>query len=210
MAGARDPAAQRMEELLKCCFCSQTLTTKPRKLSCSHSFCHDCFDTIVATGREYAVKVGTKVPEIFECPICQTEFHVKENESVEKMPSKFVSNNALESLTLQQQVQCIKCQSCKSKDPDTTVTYFCGKCLEAHNNRSDFDDHVVKTIEESAKPEDRTKAREKGRCEKHDKYLKFYCETCETLLCRYCMDLNHPDQSIYGILYATLLKPTRK
>ncbi|XP_028392187.1 uncharacterized protein LOC114516805 [Dendronephthya gigantea] len=30
------------------------------------------------------------------------------------------------------------------------------------------------------------------RCEKHDKILKFYCETCKVLVCRYCVDINHP------------------
>ena len=196
MAAAPDRAVQRMEKLLECCFCTETLT-KPRTLSCFHSFCHNCLERYVATLREDAVKAGTKAPEIFECPICRTEFHVKENESVEKIPSNFFINNLLELLTLQQQAQCIKCQSCKVNDPATSRCvscdkYLCVKCLEAHNNWSDFDDHIVMTIEELAKPENRAKARGKPRCDKHKKVLKFYCEKCKVLVCRYCIDLNHP------------------
>ncbi|XP_028391919.1 uncharacterized protein LOC114516591 [Dendronephthya gigantea] len=69
--------------------------------------------------------------------------------------------------------------------------YLCGKCLEIHNNWADFEDHVVLALEELAKPENRARAKGKPRCEKHDKILKFYCETCKVLVCRYCMDLNH-------------------
>jgi hemerythrin-like domain-containing protein len=50
----------------------------------------------------------------------------------------------------------------------------------------------VLTLEELAKPENRAKARNKPRCEKHDKVLKFYCETCKVLVCRYSVDVSHP------------------
>ncbi|XP_028392016.1 uncharacterized protein LOC114516676 [Dendronephthya gigantea] len=30
------------------------------------------------------------------------------------------------------------------------------------------------------------------RCERHEKVLKYYCETCKVLVCRYCMELDHP------------------
>ena len=102
--------------------------------------------------------------------------------------------------------QCIKCQLCKGKDLATSRCvscdkYLCGKCLEAHNNWSDFDDHIVMTIEELAKPENRAKARGKPRCDKHKKVLKFYCVTCEVLVCRYCMDLNQqrPEHSWFPL-----------
>ena len=155
-------------------------------------------ERFVAIRREDAVKAGTKVPETFECPICRTEFHVKEDESVEKIPSDFFINNMLELLTLQQQqAQCIKCQSCNAKDPATSKClscdkFLCGKCLEAHSNFPALTDHVVLTMEELAKPENQAKARGKPRCEKHNKVLKFYCETCRVLVCRYCVDVNHP------------------
>ena len=191
-----DPAVKQMEMLLECCFCTETLT-KPRTLSCFHSFCHHCLERYVVTRREDAVKAGTKVPETFECPICRTEFHVKEDESVEKIPSNFFINNMLELLTLKQQAQCIKCQSCNAEDPATSKClscnkFLCGKCLEAHNNFPALTDHVVLTIEELAKPENRAKTKGKLRCEKHNKVLKFYCETCKVLVCRYCVDVNHP------------------
>ena len=196
MATASDPApVKQLEMMLECSICTETLT-QPRTLSCFHSFCSHCLENFVATHRKKAVKAKAKVPEIFECPVCRTEFHVKEGESVEKIASNHFINNMLELLTLQQQAQRIDCQSCKAKDPATSrciscENYLCGKCLETHNNWPAFEDHVVLTLEELAKPENQAKARGKPRCEKHDKVLKFYCETCKILVCRYCADVNH-------------------
>ena len=188
-----DHAVKRMETLLKCCFCTETLS-KPWTLPCFHSFCHHCLERFVATCRDDAVKAGTKIPEIFECPICRTEFHLAENGSVKKIHSNHFINNMLELLSLQEQA--IKCQSCKAKHTATSrciscENYLCEKCLEAHNNWPAFEDHVVLTTEELAKPENRAKAREKPRCEKHDKVMKLYCETCKVLACRHCADVNH-------------------
>ena len=196
MAAAPDSApVKQLEMMLECSICTETLT-RPRTLSCFHSYCKHCLENFVATHRKKAVKAKAKVPEIFECPECRTEFHVKEGESVEKIPSNHFINNMLELLTLQQQAQRIECQSCKAKDPAasrcvTCENYLCGKCLEVHSNWPAFENHVVLTLEELAKPENLAKARAKPRCEKHDKVLKFYCETCKVLVCRYCADVNH-------------------
>ena len=187
-------SAKQIEELLECSICTETLT-QPRTLSCFHSFCKHCLASFVATKKE-AVKKGAKVPEIFGCPVCRSEFRVKEGESIENMPSNHFINNMLELLNLSQESQNISCQSCKARNPATRrcvscENYLCKKCLEVHNNWPAFEDHIVLTLEELAKPENRAKARSKPRCEKHNKVLKFYCETCEVLVCRYCVDVNH-------------------
>ena len=187
-------ATKQIEELLECSICTETLT-QPRTLSCFHSFCKHCLANFVAT-KKGAVKKGAKVPEVFECPVCRSEFHVKEGESIENMPSNHFINNMLELLNLTQESQNIFCQSCKARNPAinrcvSCENYLCKKCLEVHNNWPAFEDHVVLTLEELAKPENRAKARGKPRCGKHNKVLKFYCETCKVLVCRYCVDVNH-------------------
>ncbi|XP_028416261.1 E3 ubiquitin-protein ligase TRIM33-like [Dendronephthya gigantea] len=197
MATASCPApVKQMETLLECSVCMETLT-QPRTLSCYHSFCKHCLENYVAIHREKAVKAKASVPEIFECPLCRTEFSVKEGENIgEKMPANHFINNLLELLSIQQQAHHVECQSCKANAPAASrciscEKYLCHKCLDVHNNWPDFEDHVLLTLEELSKPENRAKAKAKPRCEKHDKVLKFYCETCEVLVCRYCMDLNH-------------------
>ncbi|XP_028391976.1 E3 ubiquitin-protein ligase TRIM33-like isoform X2 [Dendronephthya gigantea] len=197
MATASCPApVKQMETLLECSVCMEILT-QPRTLSCYHSFCKHCLENYVAAQRKKAVKAKASVPEIFECPLCRTKFSVKEGENVgEKMPANHFINNLLELLSIQQQAYHVKCQSCKANAPAASrciscEKFLCGKCLETHNNWTDFDDHVVLTLEELAKPENRAKAKDKPRCEKHSKIIKFYCETCKVRICRYCMDLNH-------------------
>ncbi|CAB4039568.1 E3 ubiquitin- ligase TRIM71-like, partial [Paramuricea clavata] len=212
MATAPDSApVKQLEMMLECSICTETLT-QPRTLSCFHSFCSHCLENFVATHRKKAVKEKAKVPEVFECPECRTEFHVKEGESVEKISSNHFINNMLEFLTLQQQAQWIKCQSCKAKDSGTSrciscENYLCGKCLETHNKYwRVFEVHVLLTLEELAKPENRAKAGSKPRCEKHDKVLKFYCETCKVLVCRYCADVNHirPEHMLFPLADAVV------
>ncbi|XP_028392214.1 uncharacterized protein LOC114516826 [Dendronephthya gigantea] len=189
-------SAKQLEILLQCSVCSKTLT-QPRTLPCYHSFCKHCLENYVAAQCEKAVEASAKEPEIFECPLCRTKFSVKEVENVgEKMPANHFINNLLELLSIQQQAHHVKCQSCKAKAPAASrcmscEKYLCGKCLETHNNWPVFEEHVVLTLEELAKPENRAKAKDKSRCEKHDKFLEFYCETCKVLVCRDCVDLNH-------------------
>ncbi|CAB3987392.1 partial [Paramuricea clavata] len=188
-------AVKQWEMLLECSICTETLT-QPRTLSCFHSFCKHCLGNFVAAHRKKAAKAKAKAPEVFECPVCRTEFHVKEGESVDKMPSNHFINNMLELLTLQQQAEDVKCQSCRAKNPAMSrciscENYLCEKCMEVHKTWLPFEHHIVLTLEELAKPENRAKARAKPRCEKHDKVLKFYCETCKALVCRYCVDVSH-------------------
>ena len=196
MATAPDTTpVKQMEALLECSICMETLN-EPRTLPCFHSFCKHCLANFVATQKE-AVNDGAKVQEAFECPVCRTKFHVKQGESIETMRSNHFINNMLELLNLTRQTESIKCQSCRARNPATNrcvscEKYLCGKCVEAHNNWLDFEDHVVLTLEELTKPENRAKARGKSRCEKHGKVFKFHCETCKVLVCRYCVDVNHP------------------
>ena len=197
MATAPDPdPVKQMETLLECSICMETLT-QPRTLSCYHSFCKHCLENFVAALRLKAVEAEAKVPEVFQCPVCRTEFSVQRKESIgEKIPSNHFINSLLDLLTIQQQANAVKCQSCKAKAPAASrciscERYLCGKCLEIHSNWAAFEDHVVLTLDELAKPENRAKSKGKPRCEKHNKALKFYCKSCKVVVCRYCLDVNH-------------------
>ncbi|XP_028411742.1 E3 ubiquitin-protein ligase TRIM33-like, partial [Dendronephthya gigantea] len=196
MATALDPdPAKQMESLLQCSVCMKILN-QPRTLSCYHSFCKHCLESCIDSQRKRAVEAGSEVRDVFECPVCCTEFSVKGESIGEKLLQNHFVNNLLESLILQQQARHMKCQSCKANAPaasrcTTCETYLCVKCLEAHNNWPAFENHIVLTLEELARPENRGKVKGKPRCEKHDKVLKFYCETCKALVCRYCVDLSH-------------------
>ena len=103
--------------------------------------------------------------------------------------------NMVEMLSIQHQDACISCSHCQQPSVGRCVScelFMCEKCLKPHNDYPGFSDHVVLTIEELSKPENQWKIKGKSYCKKHSsKKLKLYCETCEELICTYCVVFEH-------------------
>ena len=102
--------------------------------------------------------------------------------------------NMVEALSLQQHTG-IPCSHCEQTSVGRCVTcelFMCESCLQSHNGYVGFKDHEVLRIEELSKPENRKKMKRKSYCKKHSsKKLKLYCETCDELICTYCMSFEH-------------------
>lgn len=197
MAFASDTGTvERMESLLTCSICMETLT-KPRTLSCFHSFCQHCLDKYVEIQRKGPKRSRAK--QTFNCPQCRTPFELRHGESVERLPSIYFINNMIDILKAQQQARRLPCESCKAEVSAVCrcvecERYLCKKCLTAHNNWPDFKQHVVMTLEELAKPENQNKIEGKPRCLKPghgNKPHEFYCNTCQELACMACSILVH-------------------
>ena len=98
-------------------------------------------------------------------------------------------------LSIQDQRTCIPCSHCQQPSAGRCVTcelFMCEKCIQSHNGYLGFKDHVVLTMEELSKPENQSKIKGKSYCKKHSsKKLKLYCETCEELICTYCVVFEH-------------------
>ncbi|XP_028392061.1 E3 ubiquitin-protein ligase TRIM33-like [Dendronephthya gigantea] len=200
MATAPDSApTKQIEELLKCCICKETLN-EPKSLPCFHSFCKKCLARYIEVQREKAER-ERRVQLLFHCPMCRTQFELKQGDSVERIPPNYFINNLLEILpVIQQQTQKLHCESCKVAEASVTSRciecerYLCKNCLTVHNNWPDFKNHDVMTLAELAKPENQGKARGKPRCKKEghgNKHFEFYCNTCQELACINCVVLNH-------------------
>ena len=103
--------------------------------------------------------------------------------------------NMVEVLSIQQQHKSIPCSHCQQASAGRCVTcelFMCEKCLKFHNDYPGFQGHIVLTMEELSKPENQSKIKGKSYCKKHPKKkLKLYCETCEELICTYCMSFEH-------------------
>ena len=101
----------------------------------------------------------------------------------------------VEVLSIQHQDKCIPCSHCEQPSVGRCVTcelFMCDKCLQSHNGYIGFRNHVVLTMEELSKPENRSKIKGRSYCKKHpSKKLKLYCETCEELICTYCIVFEH-------------------
>ena len=105
--------------------------------------------------------------------------------------------NMIEVLSIQQD-KCIPCSHCEEPSVGRCVTcevFLCEKCFRAHNDYRGFQNHEVLTIKELSKPENRLKIKKISKCTQHPKKkLKYYCETCDQLICRHCMDFDHDRQ----------------
>ena len=199
MASAPDPApVKRMEELLTCCVCKETLN-EPTTLPCFHSFCKKCLARYIEIQRDDARRQG-RAEHLFKCPTCRTQFQLRQTQSVERLPSNHFINNLLDILKIQQQAQKLPCDSCSGQLPAECrcvqcESYLCKNCRKTHNNWPAFKSHDVLTLEELTKPENQAKAKAKPRCHKdghENKPLEYYCKTCQQLACITCVLLDHP------------------
>ena len=184
-----------MEALLTCRICKKTVN-EPKTLPCFHSFCKKCLVTYI---KDECEKTQTKrgAPHFLNCPTCRTQFESKHDDERNTPANSFI----IKMLNLQQ-TRTFSCESCEAQVPVTCKCiqcerYLCESCLKTHDNWSDFEQHVVMTLEELAKPENHSKAKRKpDLCPKkaHGNIpLEFYCNTCQELACIKCVLLNHPN-----------------
>ena len=185
----------QLEDLLTCSICLETLS-EPRTLPCFHSFCKCCLEKFVKRHREQSA--SGKVIIKFDCPTCRSEFTLKPNEQVEGMTSSYFIRNMLDATAIQRraissQILCSRCKEPAINRCATCEMFLGEKCFTAHETWWGDKNHTVLSINELCKPENQTKIKAKIHCKKHEnKTIKFYCETCKELICRYCMDFNHP------------------
>ena len=173
--------------LLECSICKEVVKN-PRTLPCFHSYCKDCLDKYVNQHRQ------DKPREDLNCSVCRTNFTL-DPEGVEGMPRNHFISNMLDVMTVQNQMKAVPCSYCQEPSVGRCVTcevFMCKKCLQAHNDFPGFRDHSVLSMAELSKPENKAKIKGRSHCKKHSqKKLKFYCETCNELICRRCMDFDH-------------------
>ena len=110
----------------------------------------------------------------------------------------------VEVMSIQDQRTCIPCSHCQQPSVgrrESCEEFMCKTCMQSHNEYLGFKDHVVLTMEELSKPENQSKIKKISKCPEHPKKkLKYYCETCDELLCRHCMDFDHDKQHKFSPL----------
>ena len=183
---------QDLKSLLDCSICLETFDD-PRTLPCLHSFCKKCLENFVDGKRD----------DELNCPVCRCKFTLSQRGVVGMTRNHFICN-MVEVMSIQQQDKCIPCSHCQQASVGRCVTcemFMCEKCFKPHNEYPGFQDHVVLTMEELSKPENQSKIKKISKCTKHpNKKLKYYCETCDELICRHCMDFDHDKQHKFSPL----------
>ena len=185
---------QLVSETVICKLCSESYTD-PRMLPCLHSFCRKCLEKEVE-------KAGSQ--ETLQCQVCTKSVSLSK-EGVGDFPQNLRLSFDVEIAGYQAQLTSgsdISCDSCVECSPAVAFCtdcceFLCKTCEEFHHRRRKTAKHEVIEIDkkkginliESMKPREFYCTEPKHESE----VLKFYCTTCEQLVCRDCVLIKHKD-----------------
>ncbi|XP_065889799.1 E3 ubiquitin-protein ligase TRIM45-like [Dysidea avara] len=172
---------------LTCPVCYQ-IFKNPKYLPCHHSYCEKCLEKM---------QVQSKII----CPECRREATVPAG-GVKDFDNNFLINRLVDELILKRKVEGeteVKCDECTGEDPVETfcldcTMFLCHVCNECHKRSNKYRDHaIVPLVDLRSKKEDiSVQLKPKVMlCKEHDNELKYYCETCEELVCLYCTVKEH-------------------
>ena len=180
-----------------CAICSQ-LYTDPRMLQCLHTFCSKCLKKILGEQR-----LGTSL----KCPTCK-KINVIPRGSVIALPKDLRKSYEAEVAQIVSKMQSkeeISCDQCVDTSSGPAVSFcvncsdfLCKACVKHHKTWRKTLNHELQPVG-SSKPGSSVAAKPLSNiphkpmnCQLHeDETLKFYCETCGTLICRDCMAIEH-------------------
>ncbi|XP_071799085.1 uncharacterized protein [Asterias amurensis] len=193
---------------LICCICNVTYQ-HPKILACLHSFCLVCLQTLQS-------KVD-KLEKWIQCPICHQKSELTKT-GVDGLKRNFFLGRLVDDSTLSQTLQCahILCGLCpretavlaESRCSDC-AKFLCQACQKIHNGIPSIFGHEILSLEEISKVvhgdlDNPNPARLKAlkprnnslECPKHPGVKsRFFCQTCEELICTDCMVIDHPHSS---------------
>ena len=183
---ACSPQPKGITSYVTCQLCSN-IFTDPRLLPCMHSFCFKC------------IKDETK-----SCPSCKKPFEIPE-QGLQDLPRDLRKQYEVEVIEYAVKIEGsseVACDCCMDSS-ENKATVFCGqcckflcsKCKEDHLRHREKYKHKLISI--GTKQEDFASLfdsipHKATNCEIHnDEVLKFFCETCNKLVCRDCLILQH-------------------
>ena len=172
---------------LSCPICYK-LYKKPKYLPCYHLYCEECLVKLV-------------VQSNITCPECRKTTIVPSG-GVKQLPNNFFINRLLDEVALKRKVEGeeeAKYDQCTRNDPVKALCLDCGEflcnhCLEHHKYSKEYQNHNMMPLNEvrSKKEGITTKPKSKSAlCQEHELELNFYCETCDQLVCHYCIMKDH-------------------
>ena len=183
-------AAEQMKKVtghLSCPICYE-LYKKPKYLPCYHSYCEECLVKLV-------------VQSNITCPECR-KTSVVPSGGVKQLPNNFFINRLLDEVALKRKVEGeeeAKCDLCVRGDAVEVLcldcgAFLCGRCFDNHKYSKEYQNHNMMPLNEvrSKKEGITIKPNSKSaQCQEHELELNFYCETCDQLVCQYCIMKDH-------------------
>ncbi|KAI8498630.1 hypothetical protein Bbelb_238320 [Branchiostoma belcheri] len=190
-------------DFLECTICLEPYKD-PKILPCVHTFCKGCLEKFVAK--------QSKVKDRFPCPTCRIETVLPEGGVAGLKNNFFVLSlrdtvDAHKSLVSKEDDN-VTCDNCEEHVANfgcvVCEEFLCDDCGRVHRRGKRTRDHevigVAELKEQLITKTSSVKSRSLPMCPKHeDEKLKFYCETCQSPICRDCTVLQHKDHK-YDLL----------
>ena len=174
---------KKAQNNLTCPVCYQ-LFKNPKYLPCYHSYCEGCLEKM---------QVQSKII----CPECRKEAKVPAG-GVKELPNNFFINRLVDDLILKKKVDGEQEVKCDEDDPVVSFcpecnSFLCHACNDHHKRNKRYRGHAVVPLTELKSNKDAPiQAKLKiPLCKEHDEQLKYYCETCDELVCMYCTVKKH-------------------
>ncbi|XP_077993484.1 tripartite motif-containing protein 2-like [Glandiceps talaboti] len=177
------------ERFLTCTICLESYQEAPKLLPCLHSFCRNCLVSHSRNRRD------------FKCPVCRREIKIPQ-QGIDGFPNNIFVRDLQEFLAAQPRRAGVS----PSNQAIPMVTQ-----RERRQNPSiqpKLNKQVSSNIFKRTAIKMRLNFRSKNKryCSYHaEKELKLYCETCELIVCKKCVKIEHSDgHSILDIQAAAL------
>ncbi|XP_071787024.1 E3 ubiquitin-protein ligase TRIM33-like [Asterias amurensis] len=191
MALSNPPKVSALQKIvqnhLECGICFEQYND-PRVLDCLHSFCKICLQNYQSTNYKDAT--------MLICPLCRkkTQLHQKDVQALKTNFNITGLADQLKLVSLSEDNQWV-CKLCKDKNEATHFCFdcpaiFCANCFKVHQKS-----HTVNTLKDISDGKIASKDRKPKRrpeCQTHEgEVMRFYCTTCDVMICRDCTVIDH-------------------
>ena len=181
-----------IQNLLVCDACTKTIK-EPKVLPCSHSFCKACMEKLSTQENVDGER------KTFACPTCMSTVTLKANEDVTGLPDNEFIVKLLTAVGPDRKQEASVCSHplCKKERPITICMecemLYCHACYFLHDTWPPMQNHTMLSISEIINRDEQQEiGAETLSCTQHkDAIPKFYCETCEQLICMKCVASVH-------------------
>ncbi|XP_038064911.1 E3 ubiquitin-protein ligase TRIM56-like [Patiria miniata] len=178
---------------LECNICTDKYK-KPKVLDCLHSFCEEC----LVKYRDGTHRNKPNIP----CPVCR-QVTVLPQSGIQGLKTNFHLVGLIEEFELQEKVACsaeakLFCQVCDKGNEAKDHCMDCEKnickdCCKSHQQFPTLKTHKIASFDDIRQGKvNVTKQPDVYKCPKHKEGVKFYCKTCNKLICQGCTVIDHP------------------
>ena len=180
------------EKEVKCSVCMEYLR-EPKLLSCLHCFCKEC---LMSKFAEWSQE------NTIRCPICNEATEVPNNDLFFLPTLNFLEN--IHVTAYKAKLRAIMCDKCTNSPANARkfcrqCGYVCEQCEQVHRNFKGFEEHEIvdfETLQGDIRRYGKVTTTQQ-KCTMHAEKLKYYCCTCQHLICRDCFNIGEHKEHKY-------------